>query len=197
MYELVKYSLKECLGDEQEYHKSEIERINSETEQCKEILKKMYLDQVNGVLDYAMWVNLKNEYEVKLSRLNAELQKHTIANTNFLDTGLKILDLCSKASLPATELSPLEVANIVRATYLNVKIKDKKVKMVFKEPFATIEKLIKLAKKEIAEVGLSEFKSAIISSKAKCIESIKKEPEGSDFNGTICFKWWRLGDSNS
>ena len=140
----------------------------------------MYLDQVNGVLDYAMWVNLKNEYEVKLSRLNAELQKHTIANTNFLDTGLKILDLCSKASLPATELSPLEVANIVRATYLNVKIKDKKV-----------------AKKEIAEVGLSEFKSAIISSKAKCIESIKKEPEGSDFNGTICFKWWRLGDSNS
>ena len=37
---------------------------------------------------------------------------------------------------------------------------------------------------------LSEFKSAIISSKDKCIESIKKEPEGSDFNGSICLKWW-------
>lgn len=157
MYELVKYSLKECLGDEQEYHKNEVERINNEIEQCKEILKKMYLDQVNGVIDYAMWVNLKNEYEVKLSRLNAELQKHTIANTNFLDTGLKILDLCSKASLPATELSENEVAQIVRATYLNVTVKDKKVKMVFKEPFATIEKLIKLAKKEIAEVGMPAF----------------------------------------
>ena len=35
---------------------------------------------------------------------------------------------------------------------------------------------IKLAKKEIAEVGLSEFKSTIISSKGECIESIKKEP---------------------
>lgn len=69
--------------------------------------------------------------------------------------------------------------------------------MVFKEPFATIEKLIKFAKKEIAEVGLSEFKSAIISSKDECLESIKKEPEGSDFNGSICLKWWRLGDSNS
>lgn len=142
-----------------------------------------------------MWVNLKNEYEVKLSRLNAELQKHTIANTNFLDTGLKILDLCSKASLPATELSENEVAQMVRATYLNVTVKDKKVKMIFKEPFTTIEKLIKLAKKEIAEIGLSEFKSAIISSKDKCIERIKKEPEGSDFNSSICLKWWRLGDS--
>lgn len=43
LYEHVKYSLKECLGDEQEYHKSEIERIHSETEQCKEILKRMYV----------------------------------------------------------------------------------------------------------------------------------------------------------
>ena len=75
---------------------------------------------------------------------------------------------------------------------MNVTIKDKKVKMVFKEPFTTIEKLIKFAKKEIAEVGLSEFKPAIISSKDKCIESIKKEPKGSDFNSYICFKWWRL-----
>ena len=64
-----------------------------------------------------------------------------------------------------------------------------------KEPFATIENLVKLAKKEIAEVGFAEFKSAIISSKDKCIESIKKEPLGSDFNCSSCFKWWRLGDS--
>ncbi len=49
-------------------------------------------------------------------------------------------------------------------------------------------------KKEIVEVGFAEFKSAIISSKDKCIESIKKEPEGSDFNSSICLKWWRLGD---
>lgn len=123
--------------------------------------------------------------------------KQLIANTNFLDTGLKILDLCSKASLPATGLSEEEVAQIVRATYLNVTVNNKKVKMVFKEPFATIEKLIKLAKKEIAEVGLSEFKSAIISSKNECIESIKKEPKGSVSNSSICMKWWRLGDSNS
>ena len=66
-----------------------------------------------------------------------------------------------------------------------------------KEPFATIENLVKLAKKEIAEVGFAEFKSAIISSKGKCIESIKKEPLGSDFNCSSCFKWWRIGDSNS
>lgn len=70
-----------------------------------EYYEKFRLDQVNNVLDYNMWINLKNEYEVKLNQLSAEYQKHLYANTNFLDTGLKILDLCRKASLPATELS--------------------------------------------------------------------------------------------
>lgn len=192
VYELIKLSLKMCLGDEQIYHKEETERINSEIEECKEILKKMYLDQLNNVLEYDLWVNLKNEYEVKLSRLSAGLQKHSQANTNYLDTGLKTLDLCSKASLPATELSAEDVAQIIREVYLNATIKNKKVKVIFREPFATIEKLVKLAKQGIAEVGLAKFKSAIISSQNLSTESIKKEPEGSDFNSSICFKWWTI-----
>ena len=101
------------------------------------------------------------------------------ANTNFLDTGLKILDLYRKASLPATELSAEEVANIIRETYLSATAKDKRVKVIFKEPFTTIEKLVKLAKQGIAEVGLAEFKSAIISSKDEYFQSTKKEPFGS------------------
>ena len=102
-----------------------------------------------------------------------------------------------KASFPATELSAEEVAQIIREVYLNATIKNKKVTVIFREHFATIEKLVKLAKQGIAEVGLAEFKSAIISSKDEYFQCIKKEPEGSDLNSSICFKWWRLGDSNS
>lgn len=197
IYELIKLSLQICLGDEQTFHKEETSRINSEIEECKEILKKMYLDQLNNVLEYDLWVNLKNEYEVKLNRLSAELQKYNNANTNYLDTGLKILDLCHRASLPATELKAAEVAQIIREVYLSAMVKNKKVKVIFREPFATIEKLIKLAKQGIAEIGLAEFKQNIISSWGSGLEHTKKEPEGSDFNSSICFKWWRLGDSNS
>lgn len=157
----------------------------------------MYLDQLNNILDYDLWVNLKNEYEVKLSRLSAELQKHNQANTNYLDTGLKILDLCGKASLPANELKAEEVAQIIRETYLNATIKNKKVSVIFREPFATIENLVKLAKQGIAEIGWAKFKQNIICSQGAYIASIKKEPEGSDLNSSICFKWWRIGDSNS
>ena len=92
---------------------------------------------------------------------------------------------------------------------MNTTIKNKKVTVIFREPFATIEKLVKLAKQGIAEIGFAEFKSAIISSKDISIESrgkcnqtdfplqinrsnTKKEPEGSDFNSSTCIKWWRI-----
>ena len=55
--------------------------------------------------------------------------------------------------------------------------KNKKVKVSFREPFATIEKLIKLAKQGIAEIGIAEFKQNIISSYPDDISNTKKEPE--------------------
>lgn len=75
---------------------------------------------------------------------------------------------------------------------MNATVKDKKVKLIFRKPFDTIEKLVKLAKQGIAEIGFAEFKSAIISSYPQYTQSIKKEPEGSDFVSTTCFKWWTL-----
>ena len=105
--------------------------------------------------------------------------------------------MCSKASLPATELKAEEVAQIIREIYLNATVKDKKVKLIFRKPFDSIEKLVKLAKQGIAEIGFAEFKSAIISSYPDYTQSTKKAPEGANFVSTTCFKWWRLGDSNS
>ena len=65
-------------------------------------------------------------------------------------------------------------------------------KLEFKPQYAYIEELVKLAKKGIAEMGMVKFKQIIISRKDECLESIKKEPEGSDLNSSICFKWWTL-----
>lgn len=59
------------------------------------------------------------------------------------------------------------------------------------------EQLVKLAKQGIAEFGYEKFKQNVISSYDQWVESTKKAPEGADFNSSICFKWWRLGDSNS
>lgn len=200
LYELVKTSLTESLRDEQHYHKTELERLNKEIEKCTDILKKMYLDQLNKVIDMDLWITIKNEYEIKLNRLNAELQRHQNANIDYLETGMKILDVCHKTSLPYSELKPEMIAQLVWQSYSSVTVKAKSVKVKFAEPFATLEKLVRVAKQGIAELGYDEFAKTLENSKTACLKGIKKEPTGS-FEcvspSSTCMKWWRIGDSNS
>ena len=79
----------------------------------------------------------------------------------------------------------------------SITILNKRVKIQFSKPFETFEKLVRLAHQGIEEMGYTEFTNYTLAHKDECLESIKKEPEGSVLNSSICFKWWRIGDSNS
>ena len=199
LYELIKISLELSLKDEQNYHKNEVTRLNKEIEECTETLKKMYLDQLNNILDTDLWIRFKNEYEIKLNRLNNELEKHQNANLDYMDTGIKILDVCKKVSMPYKKITPQMIAQIVRMTASSVTIKDKKVKMQFAEPYATLEKLIKLAKQGITESGYEEFFKSIMALKDTGNKALKKSLKGSSIanpNSVICTEWWAAVDSN-
>ena len=199
LYELVKISLELSLKDEQDYHKKEVKRLNKEIEECEETLKKMYLDQLNSVIDIDLWIKFRNEYAARLSSLNNELQKYQNANLDYIQTGIKILDVCKTAAIPYEELTPQMIAQTVRMTYSSVTVKDKKVKMQFAEPFATLEKLIKLAKQGIAESGYEEFFKNVMVLKDTGIKASKKSLEGSSLgnpNSAICTEWWAAVDSN-
>lgn len=64
-----------------------------------------FVKVLNGVI-YGFVDYFQNEYEFKLNRLSAELQRHQNANIDYLGTGIKNLDVCKKASMPYFELSP-------------------------------------------------------------------------------------------
>ena len=133
LYELVKISLELSLKDEQDYHKKEVKRLNKEIEECEETLKKMYLDQLNSVIDMDLWIKFRNEYAARLSSLNNELQKYQNANLDYIQTGIKILDVCKTAAMPYEELTPQMIAQTVRMTYSAVTVKDNLKKLLFKD----------------------------------------------------------------
>ncbi len=193
LYDLLKKSLQESLSDEQEYNRSETIRLNAEIEKCTETLKKIYLDQLEGTIDRDLWLTFRNDYELKLNRLNAELQRHQNANVNYLDTAISIIDVCHKASLPASELPPEGVAQIIRETYDKVTVEGKHVKMTFAEPFATIAKLVKVANQGIEEIGYEKFAENIMTLKGGQNNATKKSLDGSfeiTSHSGYCMKWW-------
>ena len=71
--------------------------------------------------------------------------------------------------------------------------------MQFKEPYATPEKLIKLAKQGIAESGYEEFFKSIMVLKDTDNKALKKSLKGSSLgnpNSVIRTEWWAAVDSN-
>lgn len=108
---------------------------------------------------------------------------------------LTLTDFSETEKNMLADLVRIIVQNIMKETYSSVTVKDKKVKMTFAEPFATLEKLIRIAKQGIAEYGYDEFAKALETTKEGCLKSIKKEPEGSFdtiSQSSICSKWWTL-----
>ena len=81
--------------------------------------------------------------------------------------------------LPYSELKPEMIAQLVWQSYSSVTVKAKNVKVKFAEPFATLEKLVRVAKQGIAELGYDEFAKTLENSKTACLKGIKKEPTGS------------------
>ncbi len=73
-----------------------------------------------------------------------------------------------------------------------VTVNNKKAKVIFAEPFATIEKLIRIAKQEIQANNFSELSVNIFAQKDHYTETIKKESEDSILNSSNCLLWWGL-----
>ena len=74
--------------------------------------------------------------------------------------------------------------------------------MTFAEPFATLEKLIRVAKQGIEEVGYDEFSKTVLAQKERYLSATKKSLDGSlscylsTSSSSICMKWWAAVDSN-
>lgn len=189
-YELLKKSLKESLKEQTEHHKTELDRINNEIEKLQKRLVKIYSDKMDEVIDTEIWLALKSEWEAELNKLRAEQQLHDRANVNYFEFGLKILDVCQKASVPAKELTEQDVADLLYTCADSITVLDKSVKLKFKEPFDTIEKLILFTKESIKEHGFDDFKDCIFDEKDPVLNTNKKNPKHSGYKGSICTKWW-------
>lgn len=193
LYSLLKTCLQECFKYEEKFHKEETYRLNKEIADCTNTLKKIYVDQLEGSLERYLWISIKNDYEVKLNQLHADLQRHQGANTNYMDTSIKILDICHKANLNASQLPPEELAKIVRESYSSVTVEGKHVKMKFAEPFATIEKLARIAKQGISEFGCEKFAETLLAHDSAPNKATKKSLDGSFesvSHSVVCMNWW-------
>jgi len=143
---MVKNALKESFKDQSNYHQQEMQAINEKIQKLEQKIKQMYSDKLDGTIDTELWTEFKKQWETDLHLLKMDLKKHELANVNYMDFGVKILDVCRVANREWRDLDPQTISDVIRKTTREVTLDNGKIKVHFAPPFDIVQTLKKRLK---------------------------------------------------
>ena len=93
----LKEALRESHGDEKRFHEEAIGRLRADYDRLQNRLDAMYADKLDGKVDEAFFDRKAAEWRSEQTRLLHSVQEHQSANQTYLDEGVQLLELASRA----------------------------------------------------------------------------------------------------
>ena len=131
-------ALKESSQDKDEFRRKEISRLQTEYDQIETNIRRLYDDRLNGIVDEEFWKIKYNELKSKLTRIKRSLAEHDQGNYNYLENGIRILELAQRAYSLYVKQDSYEKRKLLNIIASNFVLKDAKVHTELKEVFAIL-----------------------------------------------------------
>lgn len=175
-------AIKKTSKNELQYHKERIESLTRQAKQLRERIDKIYIDKLDGKIDEEFWLTKHNEWKSQLIRIKSILDSHDETHDNFINEGVKIIELACKAYDKYLNQSGGKKAELLKILLSNCWLKNGKIDYTYKKPFNILAKGISLAieNNELKPPSFEDF------------DQTKNRPQIND--GGL---WWRRRDSNS
>src|SRR5262249_15628590 len=101
-------ALRQSHQDERRYHDEIIVRLQAEHSRLRNRLDAMYVDKLDGRVDAAFFDQKAAEWRSEQRSLLREIESHQGANENYLEDGVKLLELAKRAHLLFKKQEPHE-----------------------------------------------------------------------------------------
>ncbi|MCZ6691380.1 MAG: recombinase family protein, partial [Planctomycetota bacterium] len=138
MAEWIKEALRESLEEETAFHRQEIARITKGIEKVKSRLNQAYLDKVDGNITEEFWAERSSEWQQEQSRLMAEMERLQAADGQYLDDGVRIIELSQRAQELYLTQPPAEKRKLLGLLLSNCTLKDDRIEATYRQPFDTL-----------------------------------------------------------
>lgn len=139
--EWVRKALKESHRDEDEYHTSTIQELDSQIVRFEKRLGILYDDRLDGKIEKNFYKAKKEQYEEELRMAVEAKESHLKANINYLELGMNIFELAQQSrELYQSAMSDSEKKELLNFLFSNLKLKNKKVIPTFKNGFQIVAK---------------------------------------------------------
>jgi site-specific DNA recombinase len=90
-------ALRESHRDEKDYHDGMIASLQTQYDKLQHRIDQAYTDKLDGKIPEDLFSRKMNEWREEQSKILSQIQAHQTANRNYLEEGVRVLELANKA----------------------------------------------------------------------------------------------------
>ena len=131
----LKDALLSSMKDERVYHKEAISNLQTAYQRLQDRLDGLYVDKLDGKIDQDDYLRFSEKWRKEQEDIRRKLERHEKANRSYVDAGITLLELASKAK-PLYDKQPMfERRRLLQFVFSNSTWKHGKLHPVFRQPF--------------------------------------------------------------
>jgi hypothetical protein len=127
--------LKESHKDESEYYAEQIANYRKQCDILQSRINKLYTDKLDGIISEEFWAEKHNEWNNELSMLLRKIDTNNNANHDYMELGIKLLELVENLYLRYISLSDIEKSKTLKIIFQNFYLDGEKASYTYKKPF--------------------------------------------------------------
>jgi site-specific DNA recombinase len=131
-------ALRKSHEDQKTFNRSEVKRLEAETAEVDRKIDALYEDKLAGVVPVEFWERKYREFSMQRGRLKDLISEHDNAKSNYLEDGIRILELAQDAYRLYIWRKPSEQRKILDMILSNPKLKDGKIETELNELFKVL-----------------------------------------------------------
>ena len=128
-------ALKQSNVQKDKFQKEKIEQLQIQNKRLTERINKLYVDKLDGIISEDFWFEKHNEWNNQLLNNQEIIKAHTVANKNYMDAGIRIIELAGKARDMYLSRPVNEKAKLLKILLSNSVLTDGKLSWTYKKPF--------------------------------------------------------------
>ena len=151
-------ALRKSHVDEKEFREESTNRLQDEYARLQRRLDSAYEDRLDGRIDAATFDRKAAEWRSEQDRLQRSLDEHRVADRAYVETGVRLLELASRAHELFVKQVPSEKRRLLNFLVSNSTWKDGVLAVTFRQPFDLLMDTNISFQRDVAEVGPEKAK---------------------------------------
>ncbi len=133
--EWIKEGIKEFFQNEQDYYRSELERLNKKVDLLNNRISNMYTDYLDRTITKEFYTSKSEEWNTELEKCRRLLQAHDNSNKSFMQMGIAIVELTENLYFSFKSLNNFEKAKMAQIVLSNLLLDGSKISYTYKKPY--------------------------------------------------------------